>query len=267
MLEPPTTALAVFYGQERVGTVRDTSPLVFEYAETWLARQPPKPLSAIPLQAGPISSALVEAYFENLLPEGELRVYIAEQRKASTLFAMLLEVAGDTVGAFVLLPEGQAPPPPHYEPTTWEAIAAALAKTSAAAIDLKGRGARISLAGAQDKASIAIFDDGQPQLPRGTAPSTHILKPNIRRLAKVRESAINETLVMLAAVAMAKALDMGSGFTLGLAKNLAEKIPAALDQAFADLQHALSPAGRVFAEKLVMWVKASTKKMARRLED
>jgi len=416
--EKVPTALAVFYGEERVGTIRDTSPLVFEYAASWLTRQPTKPLSQIPLQAGPISSARVEAYFENLLPEGELRAYIAEQRKASTLFGMLLEVAGDTAGAFVIVPEGQAPLPPHYEPTTWEAIAATLATKSASAIDLKGRGARISLAGAQDKASIAIFDDGLPQLPRGTAPSTHILKPDIRRLAKVRESAINETLIMRTAahcgmptaevfyqaltrccvvrrfdrvatasglsrlvqydlcqlagirsekkyekeggpglaqcaalirkassqpavdlrnfvtwvffnlftgnndshaknlslyempgkgviltpfydlmctriypglsqdfafeiggesrpgaigrtqiIAMAKALDMGSAFTLSIAKSLAERLPAALDEAFADIQQTLSPGGRVFAEKLVMWVKSSTKKTARRLEE
>ncbi|MDP2222026.1 MAG: hypothetical protein Q8K34_17815 [Hydrogenophaga sp.] len=40
---------------------------------------------------------------ENLLPEGALRVYLSGLRKASTLFAMLLEVAGDTAGGFVLL--------------------------------------------------------------------------------------------------------------------------------------------------------------------
>ena len=61
------------------------------------------------------------------------------------------------------------------------------------------RGARISLAGAQDQTSIALFADGAPRLPRGTAPSTHILKPDIRRLNKVWHSAVNETIVMLAA--------------------------------------------------------------------
>jgi len=61
------------------------------------------------------------------------------------------------------------------------------------------RGARISLAGAQDKASIAIFDDGVPRLPRGTAPATHILKPDIKRLSKVWHSAANEAIIMLTA--------------------------------------------------------------------
>ena len=38
-----------------------------------------------------------------------------------------------------------------------------------------------------------------PQLPKGTSPSTHILKPNIRRLAKAWHSAANEAIVMRAA--------------------------------------------------------------------
>lgn len=194
MARPDT--LDMFFGSERVGAVRDASPLVFEYAPGWLQRAQPRPVAAIPLMSGPQRSDAVQAFFENLLPEGELRVYLSGQRKASTLFAMLLEVAGDTAGGFVLLPAGQAPQPASYEATTWAALAAVLKAKSAAAIDLQGGDARISLAGAQDKASIALFADGVPQLPRGTAPSTHILKPDIRRLAKVRESAVNETVIM-----------------------------------------------------------------------
>ena len=108
-------------------------------------------------------------------------------------------MAGDTAGAFVLVAPGQAPQAPRYEATTWQAIAAALAGRSASAIDIHEPGARISLAGAQDKTSIALFDDGVPRLPKGTSPSTHILKPNIKRLAKVWHSAANEAIVMRAA--------------------------------------------------------------------
>jgi len=43
---------------------------------------------------------------------------VAAQRKASTLFSLLLEVAGDTAGAFVLVAPGQTPEPPRYEATT-----------------------------------------------------------------------------------------------------------------------------------------------------
>lgn len=120
MARPDT--LDVFFGTERVGAVRDASPLVFEYAANWLQRAQPRPVAAIPLLPGPQRSDAVQAFFENLLPEGELRVYLSGQRKASTLFAMLLEVAGDTAGGFVLLPAGQVPQPSRYEATTWAAL-------------------------------------------------------------------------------------------------------------------------------------------------
>lgn len=190
------TALDVFYGAERMGTVHDTSPLAFEYTQAWLDRQDAFPLSVIKLQGGMIDSPHVQAFFENLLPEGELRIYLSEQRKASTLFSLLLEVAGDTAGAFVMLPHGQTPEAPAYEPTTWSILAKIVKNKSAAAIQIQGENTRISLAGAQDKASIAIFDGKSPLLPKGSAPSTHILKPDIRRLAKVRESAANEAIIM-----------------------------------------------------------------------
>lgn len=191
-----TTALDVFYGEELIGTVFDTEPLSFEYAPNWLKRLKPFPLSSIPLTPGRLTEPQVQAFFENLLPEGELRAYLSVQRKASTLFSLLQEVAGDTAGAFVMLPQGQKPEAPQYEPTTWESIANTLKTQSAAAIQIKGEDARISLAGAQDKATIAIFDGHTPMLPKGHAPSTHILKPDIRRLAKVRDSAANEAIIM-----------------------------------------------------------------------
>lgn len=193
-----TTQLSVFFGADLVGTVTDADPLSFEYSAAWLSRTPPKPLSAIPLVVGPIDSAEVRAYFENLLPEGELRAYLEQQRKASSLFAMLLEVAGDTSGGFVVVPAGQVPEAPSYERTSWQALAARLHARTGAAIDIRGAAARISLAGAQDKASITIFG-GEPYLPKGTAASTHILKPNIRRLDKVWESAANEAFIMCTA--------------------------------------------------------------------
>jgi serine/threonine-protein kinase HipA len=198
-MQPRSDRLDVFYGSELVGSVYDSVPLAFEYAPGWLAGAQHMTLAAIPPQAGRQAVPEVQAFFENLLPEGELRDYLAAQRKASTLFSLLLEVAGDTAGAFVLVAPGQTPEPPRYEVTTWRSIAAVLAKRSASAIDIHDPGARISLAGAQDKTSIALFDDGVPRLPKGTSPSTHILKPNIRRLTKVWHSAANETIVMRAA--------------------------------------------------------------------
>lgn len=57
-------------------------------------------------------------------------------------------------------------------------------------------GARISLAGAQDKLLLMVMPDGSPAWPEGAAPSTHILKPDIRGFDGVWSSALNEALVM-----------------------------------------------------------------------
>jgi serine/threonine-protein kinase HipA len=195
----PAGSLHLYRDTLLVGTLLDRDPLAFEYSPAWLARPDAVPVAAIALRQGAFATPEVLAYFENLLPEDEIRQYIAEQHQASTLFSLLLAVAGDTAGGFVLLRAGETPAPPHYEPTTWQALAQRLSGTSAAAIDLQHGETRISLAGAQDKAGIAIFENGQPQLPRGTAPSTHIVKPDIRRLAKVWHSAANEAIVMRAA--------------------------------------------------------------------
>lgn len=191
--------LDVYYGAEQVGTLVDLQPPAFAYTPAWLARRERLTLGLVPLQPGPQAGPAVQAFFENLLPEGELRAFLAQQRQASTLFSLLRAVAGDTAGAFTIVPGGEAPAPPAYEPTSWAAIAEVLRGRSASALDLQGPDARISLAGAQDKASLAILDDGVPRLPRGSSPSTHILKPDIRRLAKVWHSAANEAIVMRAA--------------------------------------------------------------------
>lgn len=198
--------IGVFFGNEQVGSLFDSQPLSFQYSNEWLARPQPAQIAAITPAPGLVNSEAVTAFFENLLPEGELRSFIATSRKASTLFSLLREVAGDTAGGFVILPAGMRPETPSYAPTSWKALGTLLRQNSAAAVDIQGPQARISLSGAQDKAAIALFENGVegdvpqlPQLPLGTSPSTHILKPDIRRLAKVWHSAANKTIVMTAA--------------------------------------------------------------------
>ena len=100
--------LDVYVDSELVGTIHDTSPVGFEYAPARLERRDRMTIAAIPLQPGRNDSPAVQAFFENLLPEGELRHCLAEQRKASTLFSLLFEVAGDTAGAFVGVPGWQS---------------------------------------------------------------------------------------------------------------------------------------------------------------
>ena len=96
--------LAVYLGDERIGTLFDTSPLAFEYSQSWLERGESTPIGGIGLAPGRSDSPDVEACFENLLPEGEVRRLIEKQKKASTPFSLLLEIGGDTAGGLVLLP-------------------------------------------------------------------------------------------------------------------------------------------------------------------
>ena len=190
--------LHVYFEDKLVGHVFDTSPLSFEYERTWIGETNCPPVGNIPKRDGRIDDASVLAFFDNLLPEGELRSYLSVQKQAGTVFALLRELAGDTAGGFEILPEGKTPLKQSYTRTSWEDIARKLSGKEAAAVDIKVKGARISLAGAQDKALIAIDSDGV-LLPDGSSPSTHILKPDIRRLTKVWASAANEAIVMRAA--------------------------------------------------------------------
>ena len=73
--------LDVYYGSDLVGAVHDSAPLAFEYASTWLEAGQRMSLAAIPLQPGRQATSEVQAFFENLLPEGELRDYLAAQAR------------------------------------------------------------------------------------------------------------------------------------------------------------------------------------------
>ncbi|MNQ87888.1 Serine/threonine-protein kinase HipA [compost metagenome] len=139
----------------------------------------------------------MHAYFENLLPEGRARTFLQVSRHATTVFGLLRSVGGDTASGLTILPQGERPAPPRYRPTTWQAIAARLKHAGVPALVAENaEGTRISLAGAQDKLLLTVMPDGSPAMPEGTAPSTHILKPDIRGLDGVWASALNETLVM-----------------------------------------------------------------------
>lgn len=187
--------LDVYFDQQLVGHAYDTQPLSFAYSPAWMQSQS-MCIAAMTYQTEPSDAPSVTAFFENLLPEGDLRTYLFAAKQTSTLFGLLRAVAGDTAGGFLLLPPGQTPQAPSYQTTTWEALAQVFHAGQARVINVEGDGARISLAGAQDKLSIALFADGAPQLPQGTSPSTHIVKPDIRRFDGIWASAANEALIM-----------------------------------------------------------------------
>jgi hypothetical protein len=45
-LPPPVKTLVLYCDHERVGELRDTAPMGFEYDAAWAGRVPPRPLAA-----------------------------------------------------------------------------------------------------------------------------------------------------------------------------------------------------------------------------
>ncbi|CAM3396129.1 type II toxin-antitoxin system HipA family toxin [Halomonas lysinitropha] len=191
-------SLEVYHGDRYVGRLYDAEPLHFEYAPAWQAHPEAVSLSPSLLLTRRLHVGHeVLAYFENLLPEGDLRHHLELRHHTNTVFGLLKAIGGDTASGFTLLPPGESPAPPTYRPISWEALAEHLQhRERGPLLSQQDEEARISLAGAQDKLLLMVLEDGSPAIPEGSAPSSHILKPDIQGLRGVWGSAINETFCM-----------------------------------------------------------------------
>lgn len=202
-------ALWVYGPDGLVGTLHHTDPLSFTYSDEWLAKPAATPIHAgIPLSAGQIDTPYVAAFFENLLPEGDARKLISMREQVSSVFGLLSRVGGESAGAYVLVPEGEQPRAPIYQPLSWAQVhvlahAGAAQSAEREAIEQAAQGMpkpRMSISGAQHKILLYLDAQGHPARPMGNAPATHILKPDIlRNDIAVFASAVNETITMRAA--------------------------------------------------------------------
>ncbi len=141
----------------------------------------------LPLDAKPYSAQEFGPFFRGLLPEGEVYEHLAEfyQVSQSDYLSMLEQMGCESIGALTFISEGVNPTEyePYYEPVDVETINAML-ENPARMATLTASSTRLSLAGAQSK--VAWFlprglsaGEAQPtdwRIPRGTAPSTHIVK-------------------------------------------------------------------------------------------
>lgn len=194
--------LAVFAGEQLVGHLQENESYewVFSYTPDWLVKPDAIPLSSnLPLTDQALAGDAVTAFFENLLPEGDVLSFISKAAHISqtNVFGLLERFGGDTAGAFSILPEGMVPTSePHYLPVTPESIRAWFKQYRGIPLDISGEQARMSLSGAQDKMTIFIDDQGNLSIPLGAAPSSHIIKPSIQHRQDIPHTAINEALVM-----------------------------------------------------------------------
>ena len=125
----------------------------------------------------------VEWFFENLLPEGNLREFLARKMGVRTedTWALIRQYGKDVAGALSILPDGEAPDDekPALTPISTEKLASMIREAQATGVPVMAQGTapHISLAGAQEKFALHRDASGAWWQPQGTTPSTWILKP------------------------------------------------------------------------------------------
>lgn len=157
--------------------------LAFRYAEDWLNNVEAIPLShSLPLRKERFSRNECRGFFAGILPDESKREIIAKNLgiSAKNDFAMLEQIGGECAGAVTFIPAGESLPERNYSyrALTNDKLAEILRLLPRRPLMAGEDGIRLSLAGAQDKIAVHIFDD-QISIPLGGAPSTHILKPAI----------------------------------------------------------------------------------------
>lgn len=190
--------LAVWMNGQRVGLwfwSRTGTP-GFRYDDTWSQSPNARALSVsmpIPAAGGDVMGAVVENYFDNLLPDSTRirdrlrRRFGAPSTKAADLLAA---IGRDCVGAVQLLPDGVTPEAHDHinsQPLTDGQIEALLKDltTDANEADSLLADFRISIAGAQEKTALLRISD-QWYLPHAATPTTHIVKLPLGRVGNMR---------------------------------------------------------------------------------
>ncbi|RVT90213.1 HipA domain-containing protein [Sphingomonas crocodyli] len=177
--------LIVWHGGRIAGglAVDRQGTMYFEYAPAWLAAPDTQPTSfALPKTIETFGDAVCKAVFGGLPPAERQRAAIAHNFGLSTnnCFRLLAALGGEVAGALLFLSEGEVPRTALVGNTPCGLAASALAElieTMPLAPMLVGEGgARVSLAGAQDKLPVLLDPSGRIALPREGEASTHLIK-------------------------------------------------------------------------------------------
>jgi serine/threonine-protein kinase HipA len=178
-------ALNVYYDGELVGQLKqdDGGQMTFQYDEDWLTRPEPIPLSrSLPLRDELFTQKECRGFFAGTLPEEGNRKVIAHILGISDKndFAMLEQIGGECAGAISFLPEDEEilKNDDRYRKLADDELARILRELPRRPLMAGEDGIRLSLAGAQDKIAVRV-DKAEISIPRGSAPSTHVLKSAI----------------------------------------------------------------------------------------
>lgn len=183
--------------RHRVGTL-ETVPgreEQFSYDSAFSERYLAAPLSvALPFQEEPYPARKARPFFRNLLPEGAALAAVAKKLevKSSSYLKVLAALGRECIGAVVLEREDgkESEADYGYEPLSRETVGTAFREGAEGVAQLQEE-AKLSLAGAQSKMGLYLERENgvaRYALPRGSAPSTHIVKASSRRFEQLSEN-------------------------------------------------------------------------------
>ncbi|MXZ80071.1 MAG: type II toxin-antitoxin system HipA family toxin [Gammaproteobacteria bacterium] len=174
--------LNVWHKKSLVGQLwRSTARTIgFRYDPDWIAGGGFAISRSLPLavRAFVPEEGIAQRWFANLLPEGAVREHIVRDLKLpDTDFDLLRAIGGECAGALSILPVGRQPSGRYqYRPLTDKDLTdLAVRRGQIYAAWLTDEHPRLSLAGTQNKCPVLVRGD-QYLLPKGEAPSSHILK-------------------------------------------------------------------------------------------
>lgn len=190
------SALSVWWDDAVVGELRldEHGDISFVYNVDWLADTARPALSvSLPKRAEPFGRRECRPFFDGLLPEESALENVARALGISkgNDFALLKALGGDVAGALSLWPaEGTLPKydgKTQTKPLTDAALVKLLETLPKRPLLAGQEGLRLSLAGAQVKLPVVLVD-GRIALPVPGQPTTHILKPPIKRFPATTEN-------------------------------------------------------------------------------
>lgn len=186
--------------QKKIGKIEGNSyeDASFSYTKDYVSKSGSRPISvSLPMQEDPFSSTRTKIFFEGLLPEGFMRKSIATHMHfdENDYLSILYNLGKECLGA-IRIDETDKDPGSGYEAISSKQVEELAAKGTLKSTEMVIK-THLSLTGASGKVGLYYNDiDGSWYLPRGLAPSTHIVKQSHIRLEGI---VANEQLSMLTA--------------------------------------------------------------------
>jgi len=177
--------IPVLYEATPVGTIRvaEAGPS-FAYDPAWITLRGAFPVSlTMPLGPAEAPPSVLAPWLMNLLPEGSQLLTIGRNLGIAPqdIVGLLERIGRDTAGALRIGDAAHGGAPGYKTVPDGAALERIIEELPAKPFLASDEGISMSLAGAQEKLPVAL-DDGVVAIPLNGAPSTHILKPDNKRL-------------------------------------------------------------------------------------